>query len=123
MRTLSSMFVIVAAGAVVMTGTAHADSVNLTATVNPGAEVSLSPELVPTAPYKGRVLVKLDNNTQPTEVRIGNCHGRHIGKVAIAANDHAAYVAAADSPAPACVRFRVKNVGDQPVTVAGVGYF
>ncbi len=123
MRTLSSTIALVAAGVVVMAGTAHAESVNLSGTVNPGAEVFLSPELTPTAPYKGHVLVKLENNTEPTEVKIGNCRGRYIGKVAIPANDHAAYVAATDSPAPACVRFRLKNVGDAPATIAGAGYF
>ncbi|MEV8630376.1 hypothetical protein AB0395_01850 [Streptosporangium sp. NPDC051023] len=123
MRTLPSMVALVAAGVVVMAGTANADSVNLSATVNPGDATFLSPQLAPTAPYKGHVLVKLENNTEPTEVKIINCRGRSIGKVAIPANDHAAYVAATDSPAPECVRFRLKNVGDAPVTVTGAGYF
>ncbi|MEV7009444.1 hypothetical protein [Streptosporangium sp. NPDC051022] len=123
MRTLSSLVALVAAGVVVMAGTAHADSVNLSATVNPGDAAFLSPQLTPTTPYKGNVLVKLESNTEPTEVKVVNCHGRPIGKVAIPANDHSAYVAASDSQAPSCVRFRLKNVGDAPVSVAGAGYF
>ena len=123
MRILSSTLALVASGMVALAGTAHADAVNLNATVKPGAEVFLSRTLAPTAPYKGHVLVKLENNTEPTEVKVANCRGRYVGTVSIPANDHAAHVAAGDSPAPHCIRFRVKNTGDQPATITGAGYF
>ncbi|GHH63273.1 hypothetical protein GCM10017673_03840 [Streptosporangium violaceochromogenes] len=128
-RILSSTVALVACAMGAMAGaagTAHADSVNLTATVNPRAEVFLSRTLTPTAPYKGHVLVKLENNSQPTRVKVSNCRGRRIGMVAIPANDHDAHVVSGDlgnMPARACIRFRLRNVGDEPVTVAGAGYF
>lgn len=129
MRILSSTIALVACATVTTAGTAgtaHADSVNLSATVNPRAEVFLSRTLAPTAPYKGHVLVKLENNSEPTEVKVANCRGRRVGTVAIPANDHDAHIVSGDSgniPVPSCIRFRVRNVGDEPVTVAGVGYF
>ncbi|GAA3418493.1 hypothetical protein [Streptosporangium vulgare] len=79
---------------------AHADDVNLAARVQPGEEVFLTPELVPAAQYNGNVLVKLDTNSVPVKVKIANCRGRYIGTVPIAANDHAAYVAASTSRPP-----------------------
>ncbi|WP_326821136.1 hypothetical protein OHA77_08780 [Streptosporangium sp. NBC_01639] len=124
MRALTSMVALAAAGIVVVTGvSARADTVNLGATILPGAEVFLAKGLVPTAPYKGKVLVKLENNTVPTEVKIGTCKGRYIGAVTIVANDHAPYVAADPDTAPACIRFKVKNLGTTPATIAGAGYF
>ncbi|WP_433254830.1 hypothetical protein ACQPYK_13530 [Streptosporangium sp. CA-135522] len=124
MRVLSSTFALVAAGAVVMAGgVAHADAVNLGATVQPGAEVFLAEALVPTAPYKGKVLVKLENNSVTTEIKIGNCRGRYLGVVTIAADDHAPYVAADLDTVPSCIRYRVKNLGTTPATIAGAGYF
>lgn len=100
MRALSSMLVLAAAGAVALTGTpAHADDVNLSARVQPGEEVFLTPELVPGNQYNGNVLVKLDNNSVPVKVKVSNCRGRYIGTVPIAANDHAPYVAAS-TPSP-----------------------
>ncbi|MER6177144.1 hypothetical protein [Streptosporangium sp. NPDC001681] len=124
MRALSSMLVLAAAGAVALTGTpAHADDVNLSARVQPGEEVFLTPELVPGRQYNGNVLVKLDNNSVPVKVKVGNCRGRYIGSVPIAANDHAAYVAA-NTPQPAqCIRYRVKNMGDTTAAITGTGYF
>ncbi|MEU6738601.1 hypothetical protein [Streptosporangium sandarakinum] len=175
MRALSSMIALAAAGIVAVTGTAaHADSVNLRARVMPGQEVMLTPELMPTAAYRGNVLVKLENNTVPTEVRVANCRGRSIGKVEIAPNDHAPRVAATLSRravrnlgrtdqddaaqsgpaqtdtrgatqtdtqgasrtaardaqaaprahlAQSCLRFKVKNLGQTPAVIKGVGYF
>ncbi|MFF0306197.1 hypothetical protein ACFYSC_02150 [Streptosporangium sp. NPDC004379] len=176
MRALSSMIALAAAGIVAVTGTAaHADSVNLRARVMPGQEVMLTPELVPTAAYRGNVLVKLENNDVPTEVRVANCRGRSIGKVEIAPNDHAPRVAATLSRravrslartdrddavqsgpaqtddtqgatqtdtqgasrtasrdvqantrarlAQSCLRFKVKNLGQTPAVIKGIGYF
>ncbi|MEV4090626.1 hypothetical protein [Streptosporangium saharense] len=123
MRTLSSLAALATAALVVLPGTAHADSANLNATVEPGAEVFLSSQLTPTAAYRGNVLVRLKGNSQPTEVKVNDCHGRSLGKVAIPAGDHAAYVAAAESQVPECVRLKIKNVGDAPVTVTGASYF
>ncbi|GAA3426745.1 hypothetical protein ACWDTT_30405 [Streptosporangium sandarakinum] len=175
MRALSSMIALAAAGIVAVTGTAaHADSVNLRARVMPGQEVMLTPELMPTAAYRGNVLVKLENNNVPTEVRVANCRGRSIGKVEIAPNDHAPRVAATLSRravrnlgrtdqddaaqsgpaqtdtrgatqtdtqgasrtaardaqtaprthlAQSCLRFKVKNLGQTPAVIKGIGYF
>jgi hypothetical protein len=124
MRALSSMLVLAAAGAAILTGTpAHADDVNLAARVQPGEEVFLTPELVPAAQYNGNVLIKLDNNSVPVKVKIGNCRGRYIGTLPIAANDHAAYVAASTTPPAQCIRYRVKNMGDTPAAITGTGYF
>ncbi|MER6829281.1 hypothetical protein [Streptosporangium sp. NPDC000563] len=124
MRALSSMLVLAAAGAVALTGTpAHADDVNLAARVQPGEEVFLTPELVPGARYGGNVLVKLDENSVPVKVKIGNCRGRYVGSVPIAANDHAAYVAATTTPPAQCIRYRVKNMGNQPAAITGTGYY
>ncbi|MFG1751359.1 hypothetical protein [Streptosporangium sandarakinum] len=175
MRALSSMIALAAAGIVAVTGTAaHADSVNLRARVMPGQEVMLTPELMPTAAYRGNVLVKLENNSVPTEVRVANCRGRSIGKVEIAPNDHAPRVAATLSRravrnlgrtdqddaaqsgpaqtdtrgatqtdtqgasrtaardaqatprthlAQSCLRFKVKNLGQTPAVIKGIGYF
>ncbi|ACZ85470.1 hypothetical protein [Streptosporangium roseum] len=124
MRVLSSTAALTAAGIVAVTGVpAHADAVNLGATVQPGAEVFLTEELVPTAPYKGKVLVKLENNGVPAEIKISNCRGRYLGAVSIIANDHAPYVAADPDTAPACIRFKVKNLGTTPATIVGAGYF
>ncbi|MEU8204632.1 hypothetical protein [Streptosporangium sp. NPDC049046] len=124
MRALSSMLVLAAAGAVALTGTpAHADDVNLAARVQPGEEVFLTPELVPGARYGGNVLVKLDENSVPVKVKIGNCRGKYVGSVPIAANDHAAYVAATTTPPAQCIRYRVKNMGNQPAAITGTGYY
>ncbi|MGC5011281.1 hypothetical protein ACLQ2R_11000 [Streptosporangium sp. DT93] len=124
MRALSSMLVLAAAGAVILTGTpAHADDVNLAARVQPGEEVFLTPELVPAAQYNGNVLIKLDNNDVPVKIKIGNCRGRYIGTLPIAANDHAAYVAASTTPPAQCIRYRVKNMGNTPAAITGTGYF
>ncbi|MFI6511541.1 hypothetical protein ACIBCT_28360 [Streptosporangium sp. NPDC050855] len=124
MRALSSMLVLAAAGAAILTGTpAHADDVNLAARVQPGEEVFLTPELVPAAQYNGNVLIKLDNNSVPVKIKIGNCRGRYIGTLPIAANDHAAYVAASTTPPAQCIRYRVKNMGNTPAAITGTGYF
>ncbi|MDP9861555.1 MULTISPECIES: hypothetical protein [Streptosporangium] len=124
MRALSSTLALAAAAIVAVTGpAAHADAVNLGATVQAGGEVFLTEGLVPTAPYKGKVLVKLENNTVPVEIKIGNCRGRYLGAVTIAADDHAPYVAADLDTVPSCIRFRMKNLGTSPATVTGAGYF
>ncbi|MFF5213075.1 hypothetical protein [Streptosporangium sp. NPDC000396] len=127
MRALSSMFALMAAGVVIATGApAHADSVKLKMTVEPGAEVTFTPELVPTPAYRGDILVTLRNNSVPTVVKVDTCKGKRLGKVAIAADDHMPHVVlsgATPASSPSCFRFSVKNLGDTPATIAGTGYF
>ncbi|MEW9532438.1 hypothetical protein [Microbispora sp. NPDC049125] len=124
MRQSSAIVGLAMAGLVLAASTpAHAATFTLTATVNPGAEIFLTPELAPTAIYKGNVLVKLDQNPGPVEIKIGNCKGQYLGTVPIAAGDHAAYVAAAVGAPPACIRYRVRNPGTTPVTISGFGYY
>lgn len=48
------------------------------ATVTPGAEIFPTPELTPTAIYRGSVLVQLTQNPAPVEIKIGNCTGQYL---------------------------------------------
>ncbi|MFC6085121.1 hypothetical protein [Sphaerisporangium aureirubrum] len=124
MRHIPAIIALAAAGFVVTAASpASAATTTLSGTVSPGTETYLTPELTPTAPYRGVVLVQLSNNPGPVEVKIGNCRGRYLGTVAIPAGDHLPHVAAVTGTPPTCIRYRVKNPGTAPVTVAGNGYF
>lgn len=123
-RTVRSIAALSVAGLVLFAGTpAHADTVPLAGTIGPGSEDFVSGTLAPTQVYAGKVLVQLQRNPVPVEVRIGNCGGQYLGRVSIAANDHAVFVAATVSAVPPCIRYRVRNLGMAPVTVTGFGYF
>jgi hypothetical protein len=124
MRTFTSLLALAAGGLVTLTGTpAHADGAFFRHTIAAGAEVFVTGALKPSERYKGNVLVQLQNNPVPTEVKIGNCHGGYLGTVQVPANDHSAVIAAAASPAPTCVRYRMRNTGTSPATITGIAYY
>jgi hypothetical protein len=125
MRHSYSITALAAAGIVVLAVAlpAGATTTRLAGTVRPGAEIVLTPGLTPTAPYRGVVLVQLVQNPAPVDIRIGTCQGKPLGAVSIPAHDHAPHIAAIAPSSPPCIRYRVKNPGTTPVTIAGFGYF
>ncbi|MER6944831.1 hypothetical protein ABT294_12485 [Nonomuraea sp. NPDC000554] len=124
MRQTSAIVALAMAGLVAgVASPAQADTCNLAATVNPGAEIFLTPELKPTAAYRGSVLVRLEQNPSPVEIKISDCQGQYLGAVSIPANDHTAYAAAQLTAVPPCIRYLVKNPGAMSITISGVGYY
>ncbi|MEO3813298.1 hypothetical protein ABGB17_30215 [Sphaerisporangium sp. B11E5] len=124
MRYIPAVIALAAAGFVVTAApSASAATIRISGTVAPGTETFLTPELTPTTPYRGVVLVQLSDNPGPVEIKIGNCRGRYLGTVAIPAGDHAPHVAAVTGAPPTCIRYRVRNTGTAPVTLTGTGYF